>query len=74
MYKRQLQGGLLPRELSRGWLAENASDEQRAFLAPESTQWDAPLDADKVPAVPGLPHHAGAVVENGVRAFARRDA
>lgn len=47
-----LQGGLLPRELSRGWLAENASDEQRAFLAPESTPWDAPLDAESVPDEP----------------------
>ncbi|WP_374582879.1 penicillin acylase family protein [Pseudoduganella sp.] len=33
------------RELARGWLRENASAEQRAFLLPESTQWDAPLDA-----------------------------
>ena len=47
-----LQGSLLPRELSRGWLAENASDEQRAFLAPESTPWDAPLDAESVPGEP----------------------
>jgi penicillin amidase len=47
-----LQSGLLPRELSRGWLAENASEEQLAFLAPESTQWDAPLDADSVPGEP----------------------
>ena len=47
-----LQNNLLPRELSRGWLAEHSSDEQRAFLTPESTQWDAPLDADSVPGEP----------------------
>lgn len=47
-----LQGGLLPRELSRGWLAEHASEAQRAFLAPESTPWDAPLDAAAVAQAP----------------------
>jgi len=45
-----LQGGQEPRELARGWLKEHATEEQRAFLAPESTQWDAPLDADSMPA------------------------
>lgn len=56
-----LQGSLLPRELSRGWLAEHASEEQRAFLAPESTQWDAPLDADSVPGeAPPIPAAAPA--------------
>ncbi|MEC5162085.1 MULTISPECIES: penicillin acylase family protein [unclassified Janthinobacterium] len=44
-----LQGGLEPRELARGWLREHSSVEQRAFLLPESTQWDAPLDAERVP-------------------------
>lgn len=33
------------RELARGWLRGNASAEQLAFLLPQSTQWDAPLDA-----------------------------
>jgi len=40
-----LQGGQAPRELARGWILEHSSPEQRAFLLPESTQWDAPLDA-----------------------------
>ncbi|MET3134519.1 penicillin amidase [Oxalobacteraceae bacterium GrIS 1.11] len=51
-----LQGNLEPRELARGWLREHSSAEQLAFLLPESTQWDAPLDADGVPAsVPAVP-------------------
>ncbi|XLZ70989.1 penicillin acylase family protein [Massilia sp. SR12] len=33
------------RELARGWLRANASAEQLAFLLPDATQWDAPLDA-----------------------------
>lgn len=49
-----LQGKLQPRELARGWLLDHTSDEQRAFLLPESTQWDAPLDADSV-AAPSTP-------------------
>jgi penicillin amidase len=39
-----LQGGQEPRELARGWLAEHTDAAQRAFLMPESTEWDAPLD------------------------------
>jgi penicillin amidase len=38
------------RELSRGWLKEHASQAQLAFLLPETTQWDAPLDAASPPA------------------------
>ncbi|MBC7858974.1 MAG: penicillin acylase family protein, partial [Burkholderiaceae bacterium] len=49
-----LQGGQAPRELARGWIAEHSSAEQRAFLLPESTQWDAPLDAPGM-AAPGAP-------------------
>ncbi|MFD2271541.1 penicillin acylase family protein [Undibacterium arcticum] len=45
-----LQGGQEPRELARGWLKEHSSADQLAFLLPQSTQWDAPLDADKVAA------------------------
>lgn len=45
-----LQGKLEPRELARGWLAANSSAEQRAFLMPEASQWDAPLDAQDVAA------------------------
>jgi penicillin amidase len=43
-----LQGNQLPRELSRGWLRDHATPEQRAFLAPAFTHWDAPLDADAI--------------------------
>ncbi len=45
-----LQGSQEPRELARGWFKDNASEEQRAFLAPESTPWDAPLDAPTIAA------------------------
>jgi penicillin amidase len=43
-----LQGNLESRELARGWLKDHATPEQRAFLAPESTPWDAPLDATAI--------------------------
>jgi penicillin amidase len=39
-----LQGMQEPRELARGWIAEHTDPAQRAFLLPESTDWDAPLD------------------------------
>jgi penicillin amidase len=45
-----LQGNLESRELARGWFRDHASEEQRAFLAPESTPWDAPLDAPAIAA------------------------
>lgn len=45
-----LQGKLMPREIARGWLLENASAEQRAFLLPEYSAWDAPIDANSVAA------------------------
>jgi penicillin amidase len=45
-----LQGSQLPRELARGWLEQHATPEQRAFLSPEYTRWDAPLDANQVAA------------------------
>ncbi|RFP09400.1 penicillin acylase family protein [Duganella sp. BJB488] len=54
-----LQGSQEPRELARGWFRDHATEEQRAFLAPESTQWDAPLDAPSVTsadiAIPAAP-------------------
>nr|WP_315250296.1 penicillin acylase family protein [uncultured Duganella sp.] len=54
-----LQGNLESRELARGWFLEHASEEQRAFLAPESTPWDAPLDAQTIAsaevAIPAAP-------------------
>jgi len=40
-----LQGALVPRELARGWLDEHTNPGQRAFLLPDSTRWDAPLDS-----------------------------
>lgn len=43
-----LQGNQEPRELARGWFKDHSTDEQRAFLSPESTQWDAPLDAQNI--------------------------
>jgi len=49
-----LQGGQGSRELSRGWMKEHTTPEQLAFLLPESTQWDAPLDAASV-AAPAAP-------------------
>jgi penicillin amidase len=45
-----LQGNQEPRELARGWFKDHASAEQRTFLSPESTSWDAPLDAQDVAA------------------------
>jgi penicillin amidase len=41
-----LQGNQLPRELARGWVQDNTSAEQRAFLLPEASAWDATLDGD----------------------------
>ncbi|HEY5799609.1 MAG TPA: penicillin acylase family protein, partial [Burkholderiaceae bacterium] len=57
------------RELARGWLRDRSTPEQLAFLLPESSIWDAPLDADaivaRLPAIPastpswwGQPAHA----------------
>ncbi|ALK96474.1 penicillin amidase [Massilia sp. WF1] len=39
-----LQGNQEPRELARGWLARHLDPAQRAFLLPEASRWDAPLD------------------------------
>jgi penicillin amidase len=40
-----LQGNQEPRELARGWLREHAAPAQLAFLLPEASEWDVPLDA-----------------------------
>ena len=45
-----LQGSLQPRELARGWLLDNSTEEQRAFLLPEASQWDAAIDVASMPA------------------------
>ncbi|CAH0304232.1 Acyl-homoserine lactone acylase QuiP [Massilia sp. Bi118] len=47
-----LQGNQAPRELARGWLAQHTTAEQRAFLMPEASSWDAPLDAPDLSAAP----------------------
>lgn len=43
-----LQGSQEARELARGWLREHADDGQLAFLLPDTSEWDAPLDAASV--------------------------
>jgi penicillin amidase len=47
-----LQGNQEARELARGWLAGHLDPAQRAFLLPESSRWDAPLDAPDVALAP----------------------
>ena len=42
-----LQGGQVRRELARGWLRDHTNAAQLAFLLPEITEWDAPLDASE---------------------------
>jgi penicillin amidase len=39
-----LQGNQEPRELARGWLRAHSDDAQLAFLLPQASSWDAPLD------------------------------
>lgn len=46
----ELQGRQLHREFARGWLHDHADEAQLAALLPRATVWDAPLDADAVPA------------------------
>ncbi|WP_338763996.1 penicillin acylase family protein [Massilia sp. METH4] len=43
-----LQGAGMRRELSRGWLRDNATPEQLAFLLPDASRWDAPVDAGDI--------------------------
>lgn len=56
-----LQGRQLPRALARGWLRDHSDAAQRAFLLPEITPWDVPLDAEETstlreaPIPPGAP-------------------
>ena len=40
-----LQGNQEGRELARGWLRAHSDAAQLAFLLPQATRWDAPLDA-----------------------------
>jgi penicillin amidase len=56
-----LQGGQEARELSRGWLKAHSTDQQLAFLLPEASKWDAPLDSpDIASAGAALPSQAPA--------------
>ena len=47
-----LQGNQEPRELARGWLAAHLDPAQLAFLLPEATRWDTPVDAQAVALAP----------------------
>ncbi|WP_198119261.1 penicillin acylase family protein [Massilia rhizosphaerae] len=47
-----LQGNQEPRELARGWLAAHLDPAQLAFLLPEASRWDTPLDAPAVALAP----------------------
>jgi penicillin amidase len=47
-----LQGEQEARELARGWLRAHTDPAQRAFLLPEATAWDAPLDGAVMPIAP----------------------
>ncbi|PHV11729.1 penicillin acylase family protein [Chitinimonas sp. BJB300] len=44
-----LQGFQARREFARGWLKEHTSPEQLAFLLPEASAYDAPLDRQEMP-------------------------
>ncbi len=54
-----LQSNIEPRELARGWFRTHTDAEQLAFLLPESSVWDAPLDAESIATasmpIPALP-------------------
>jgi penicillin amidase len=47
-----LQGNQEARDLARGWLAASLDPAQRAFLLPESSAWDVPLDAPQAALAP----------------------
>ncbi len=55
-----LQGSSEPRELARGWISDNSSAEQRDFLLPEATEWDAPLDSAAAATALAIPASAPA--------------
>ena len=42
----ELQGRQVARDIARGWVRDHTDPAQQAFLLPESSAWDAPLDAD----------------------------
>jgi penicillin amidase len=55
-----LQGNQEPRELARGWLRAHSDAAQLAFLLPQTSSWDAPLDAAVAPPEAALPPAAPA--------------
>lgn len=60
-----LQGNQAPRELARGWLRDHSDPAQLAFLLPEASRWDAPLDGgagapDLTPVIAPIPPKAPA--------------
>ena len=50
-----LQGNQQVRELARGWVFDRTDAAQRAFLLPESSQWDAALDGNGAPPSAPIP-------------------
>jgi penicillin amidase len=57
-----LQGDLEARELARGWLQDHSTPEQLAFLLPEASRFDAPLDAADIKVTITIPADAPAWV------------
>ena len=53
-----LQGSQEPRELARGWLRAHSDAAQLAFLLPQASRWDAPLDGMAAPPDAPLPASA----------------
>lgn len=61
----ELQGREVHRELARGWLKSRSSESELKFLLPESTEWDATLDAlDPSAHALGIPETAPAWLGN----------
>jgi penicillin amidase len=50
-----LQGNQLIREQARGWVFDHTDEAQRAFLLPESSQWDAAMDGNGAPPSAPIP-------------------
>jgi len=50
-----LQGNQEGRELARGWLRAHSDAAQLAFMLPQASRWDAPLDGSAYTAAPDAP-------------------
>ena len=46
----QLQGSLLPRQIALDWMKDHTNPQQLAFLLPQTSHFDAPLDAERLSA------------------------